>query len=164
MLRSRIGFSTTNHLLSRVVRFVTRSNCSHVFFVYYDQDFCLDMVMEAHWSYRLIPLDQFTKTNKIIRIITPKHDIDLAIKSSVHWLGSLYDAKGLVGMAWVKLGRWLRHCWKNPFRSTANVYCSEAVTRGLLDQRYPGFNSMDAETVGPDDLLEFFITESAKTT
>lgn len=157
MSRTRIGFSTTNNPLSRIIRRFTGSECSHVWFVYFDEDFQQDMVMEAHWTYQLIPLKTFARKNKIVDIITPKYPIDDAVKSSVEWLGTAYDVSGLLGMSWVLLGRKLRHLWKNPFRSARNVYCSEAVTRGLLAAHYPLLNrGVDPEAVSPSDLITWF--------
>ena len=69
----------------------------------------------------------------------------------------MYDVTGLLGMAWVKIGRWLKHCWKNPFRSTRNIYCSEAVVRGLIEEKYPELPFKDPETVDPNEILEWFV-------
>lgn len=164
MSNARIGFSTTDHLLSRVIRFVTNSEVSHVWFVYWDEDWKCDMVMEAHYTWQLIPLDIFKKSNLVVEIIEPVYPVDDAVRFAVQWLGSGYDVKGLIGGAIVKVGKWLHHCWKNPFRSTRNVYCSEGVSRGLLGGksplgfecgRYAGFKFEDPETIEPEEMRKW---------
>ena len=81
MLNPRIGFSTTNHLLSKIIKKITNSKCSHVWFLYYDENFKCDMVMEAHFTYQVIPFEMFKKNNKIIEIVVPKHLIESSIIS-----------------------------------------------------------------------------------
>lgn len=158
-MHTRIGFSTTNHLLSRIIRKITGSKVSHVWWVFFDEALGCDMVMEAHFTYRLVPLSQFERTNKIIAIVTPRYSIDAAMRATTKWLGTAYDVTGLIGAGIVAVARRLRHCVKNPFRSARNVYCSESVMRGLLVAGYPSLSG-DPETVEPDDLLEFFNSET----
>ena len=160
-LKTRIGFSTqTTNPFSAMIRKFTGGQCSHVWWLYYDLDFGIDMVMDAHETgYRLVPLTMFMQRNKIIATIDPIHDVDEALLHSVQWLGSMYDFAGLIGGLWVMLGRIFRRKWKNPMRSSANVFCSEATARGLLSQKYPGFENVDPETLTPDDILKFFRSE-----
>jgi hypothetical protein len=164
-LKTRIGWSTQRYNpVSALIRSMTGAQCSHVWWIYYDLDFGIDMVMDAHETgYRLIPFTTFQKRNKIVAIIQPKHDVDDALLFSVQWLGTMYDFAGLLGAAWVQVGRFLRRQWKNPFRSKSNVYCSEAVARGLISQSYPNLTVDDPEVVTPDQLLKFYEAETGGT-
>lgn len=160
-LSTRIGFSTQlNNPGSSFIRWVSRSKCSHVWWLYHDLDFDIEMVMEASdFGYRIIPFEVFKHKNTIISIIKPKHSVDEAVKHSVQWLGTMYDFAGLAGVGWVQLGRFFKRQWKNPFRSKGNVYCSESKTRGLIHINYPNLIFKDPEVVTPDNLLNFFENE-----
>ena len=64
---TRIGFSTTDALLSRLIRRLTRSKVSHAWLVYHDVDFDREMVMEAVGAgFRIVPLDKFARHNRIV--------------------------------------------------------------------------------------------------
>ncbi len=160
---TRIGFSTTDALLSRLIRRFTRSKVSHAFLVYFDVDFDREMVMEAVGAgFRIVPLDKFAKHNRVVEIVTPRHSIDEGLKTAVDWLGQGYDTKGLVGMAFLLAMRALRRRTRrvrNLFASRASLFCSEAVARACLASRYPGF-TQDPETTSPQDLYAFFEAES----
>lgn len=161
---TRIGFSTTNALLSRLIRWGTRSPVSHAFLVYFDVDFDREMVMEAVGAgFRIVPLDKFAKHNRIVEIVTPRHPIDEGLKAAVDWLGEGYDKSGLVGLAALLLFRALRlrmRRARNVFASRRTLFCSEAVARACRAAKYPGF-AQDPETTTPEDLYVFFRTEAA---
>lgn len=157
---SQIGFSTRTGIVPSIIRWVTRSKVSHVWFTYNDQDFKCRMVMEAGFhGFTLVPYENFVKHNNIIKVVNPKYDIDEGLASVSKWLGSLYDVRGLLGMAFVMLGRFLRLKWKNPFRNTKFLFCSESIARAMLACNYPGSSGMDPEAVTPQDLLKFFEVE-----
>lgn len=162
---TRIGFSTTDALLSRLVRWLTRSEVSHAFLVYFDVDFDRDMVMEAAGAgFRIVPLDKFARHNRIVEIVTPRHPIDEGLKAAVDWLGEGYDAPGLVGMGFLLAFRALRRRTRrvrNLIASRRALFCSEAVARACRACRYPGFDR-DPETTTPQDLYAFFQAEAAK--
>lgn len=160
---TRIGFSTTQALLSRVIRFFTRSPVSHAFLVYRDVDFEREMVMEAVGAgFRIVPLDRFEKHNTVVRIFTPRHPIDEGLRAAVDWLGESYDSGGLLGMALLLLARSLKLRLKrrNVLASSRSLFCSEAVARACRASRYPGFR-LDPETTSPQDLFAFFSAEAA---
>ena len=108
-MTTRIGFSTPKQFnpVSWLVRTVTGSKASHAFFVYHDQDFDMDMVMEAHeLGFRLTPFEHFKKKNKLVGLFVPKHPIDTGLKYvAQRYLGTMYDYSGLVGEIVVMAGR-----------------------------------------------------------
>jgi hypothetical protein len=160
---TRIGFSTTNALLSRLIRRLTGSRVSHAFLVYRDVDFDREMVMEAVGAgFRIVPLDKFARHNRIVGIVTPRHPIDEGLRSAVDWLGEGYDAPGLVGMAVLLAVRALRlrtRRMRNLLASRRALFCSEAVARACRACAYPGFDR-DPETTTPQDLYAFFEAEA----
>jgi hypothetical protein len=159
---TRIGFSTTDALLSRLIRRLTRSRVSHAWLVYRDVDFDREMVMEAVGAgFRIVPLDKFARHNRIVEIVTPRYSIDEGLKAAVDWLGEGYDRRGLVGMALLLLFRALRRRTRgvrNLIASPRALFCSEAVARACRASGYPGFER-DPETTTPQDLYAFFQAE-----
>jgi hypothetical protein len=155
----RIGFSTPRAFnpVSWAVRKLTGSRASHAFFVYYDVDFDMDVVLEAHeLGFRLTPRKAFERGNRIVKLVTPRHALDVGLKYvAQRYLGSMYDFAGLVGMVVVMFGRWLRRRWRNPFRGSKNVYCSEAVIIAMkASAGYEGLK-LSSES-SPQDLLNYF--------
>jgi hypothetical protein len=160
---TRIGFSTTDALLSRAIRRLTGSRVSHAFLVYRDVDFDREMVMEAVGAgFRIVPLDKFAKHNRIVEIVTPRHPIDEGLRAAVEWLGEGYDTRGLLGMAVLLAARALRRRarLRNLLANRRALFCSEAVARACRAARYPGFDR-DPETTSPQDLYAFFQAEAA---
>lgn len=152
----RIGFSTTTHLLSRVIRWFTDAAVSHAWVLYYDEDFDCDCVLEfTEGGCRITTYASFQKKNKIVKVWTPQCSIRTGFTKMREWLDAGYDYLGLFGMIWVQLGRWLHRKWKNPWASSKKAFCSEGVARVLLYANYPGLEYLDPERTTPADLLEF---------
>ena len=156
---TRVGFSTPKSFnpLSWLIRRLTGSRASHAFFVYYDHDFQMDVVMEAHeLGFRLVPLEHFAKLNTIVKLVTPKFPIDIGVRMvAQRYLGSTYDYAGLIGMSVVMFGRFLKRKWKNPFRGSKSVYCSESVIDAMLWS--PGYEKLDLDPdSSPEDTLDHY--------
>ena len=118
------------------------------------------MVLEAtEGGFRIVPLDKFSQQNFVVAVFVPKHSIEAGLKAAVDWLGEHFDYTGLVGMAFVAMGRWLRRKWNNPWASSKAMFCSEAVVRVLQASNYPGAEDMAPTGTSPEDLLEFFHKE-----
>ena len=78
----RVGFSTPKSFnpVSWLVRKFTGSRASHAFFVYHDADWDMDVVLEAHeLGIRLLPLAHFERTNRVVKLVTPKYPIDAGL-------------------------------------------------------------------------------------
>lgn len=156
----RVGFSTPNRFnpVSWLVRRLTRSKASHTWFLYWDSDLEMNMVMEAHeLGFRLIPFDHFKRSNTVVALFDPRCSIDVGLKLIAReYLSSRYDFAGLLGMAWVKLGRWLKRKWRNPLQSARHLFCSEALALAMrLSDGYDDFK-LDPEAVDPQTMLEYF--------
>jgi len=159
----RIGFSTGSSWLSCVIRWFTDSAASHAWILYWDSEFEADCVLEfTRGGCRITTLTSFEKHNRVVKKALPRHPISLGMKKVAEWLDKPYDYKGLFGMVWVMVGRWLHRKWKNPWGSAQAMFCSEAVARVLRAADYPGTEYWDPETISPQDLFEFFLRESSK--
>jgi len=154
-----VGFSTqTKNPLSAIIRFFTGSPISHTWLLVEDPVFGMKMVMEAdEFGIRLIPYDRFQLGNDIKYLITlnSNWDYGLGLATAGEWLSSMYDFSGLIGMAFVVIGRWLKRKWNNPFASHSAMFCSELVVRFLQASQYPGTKDFVPEDTTPQDLLTF---------
>ena len=158
----RIGFSTTNHLVSRIIRKLTGSIVSHTWVLYYDEDFKCDCVIEfTKGGCRLSTFDRFKQRNLIVKIWTPQCSVQKGFVGLRNFLEAGYDYIGLFGMLFVLFARWLKKKIRNPFASSKKLFCSECVVRLLQNAEYPRSDTLDPETVTPDDLYHFAIREEA---
>jgi len=158
----QIGFSTGTGLVSRIIRWFTRSTVSHAWILYFDQEFGCDCILEATAEgFRIQSFEKFRSENRIIATFTPKIVLTPGFKSMAAWLGAYYDFGGLFGMAWVLLGRWLRRRWRNPLASSRTMFCSEAVARLCFAAGYRGDIFEQPENTSPQDLYEFFLNEGS---
>jgi hypothetical protein len=155
----RVGFSTgKKNVLSAVIRFFTGSKVSHAWLLLEDTYFGLPLVLEATTEgFRLIPYAKFQAKTTVIEVVDldPTYPVDSGVKQAAQWLGDSYDFGGLLGSAFVLVGRWLKRKWKNPSASSKAMFCSEAVVRVLQASSYPGADQLDPEATTPQDLLDY---------
>lgn len=162
-MTTRVGFSTPKGFApaSWLVRKLTKSEWSHAFFVYFDQDWGADMVLEASAvGFRILPLEKYVKKNHC-RLLVPAKPIDEGVKKvALTFVGDRFDYEGLLGMVVPVVGGWLKRKWRNPFRSADKVFCSESVA--LAARLSPGYLGGLPETdVTPQQLLEWFEAQIA---
>lgn len=151
-------FSTTDSLISRVIRFLTKSKASHVCLLYYDLNFRDWMIIEAaEHGFSLIQLDKFCEKNRVITILVPKYDIANGLRHISRWFSTDYDYSGLVGMSVVLFGRMIKKRFKNIFQQKRKRFCSESVVQMLQAIDYPKSDKLNASETTPDDLERFFI-------
>ncbi len=154
-----LGFSTPRSFnpVSAIVRRFTQSECSHCFFLYWDDDFECDMVLESHeLGFRLITWERFVRKNRIIALVEPTHSLDPGFVRLGEWVGSAYDFGGLVGQAFVQLGRWLQRKWRNPLSSSSSMFCSESIARCMQWASHPDAQNFSPKETTPQDLLTFY--------
>lgn len=162
-MNTRIGFSTPNWFnpVSWLVRKLTKSRASHAWFVYYDLDWKRDMVLEAHeLGFRLLPYSKFKKANKVVGVFKTKESLDEATNWVCDHLGEPYDFGGLIGMAFVLIGRFFKRKWKNPLQNSKAMFCSEMVVSVLQMVRFPATRHIDPHSTSPEDLLLLLESES----
>ncbi len=147
----KIGFSTTDKLLSRVIRKITNASVSHCWFLF--EAHGKEFVLQADiGGVRITPFTKWEKKWKSIQLIEPKVEIDLS--SAWDMLDENYDYGGLIGNAWVYLGLLFKKKWKNPFENARSLFCSELVIKVLQTANYPGAAELNSSTTTPAQILE----------
>ena len=160
-----IGFSTPKSFnpVSWVVRKFTKSKASHTWFMYYDLDFEMWMVMEAHeLGFRLIPFERFRSKNNVVGVFTTRTSLSEGLKWAAQWLGTAYDFAGLVGMAWVVLGRIFKRRWRNPLQNSHAMFCSEMALTVLQSSSVGWAKEAEPHETSPQDLLDMFEAEAGR--
>ena len=154
----RVGFSTTNALTSRLIRFFTRSKVSHAWVSFRDETLDKTLVMHAtRIGYNVETWKQFTSHNTLVAMYGCDYDLRPGLQEVANWLGTQYDFEGILGFLWVLFMRWFHVKRRNPFRDAAKLFCSEAVLMVLKFSeaiKIPGVKEMKRKTTDPEELLE----------
>ena len=153
----RIGFSTTNLFISKIIRWLTGSSCSHSYISFTDKALNMRMVMQAEvWGFELRPWKRWLKTNLLVAEFKPVagslHDALLITAQS---LGTKFDYKSalLIGLKSL-LSMWYKSKFSlNPNNSPIKMTCSEAVVRFLKEGGYKTVKDCDPELTSPAELL-----------
>jgi len=125
-----ICFSTTDGLISRLIRWFTKSNVSHCYLTFRDQTLDRVMVMETNLAgFVLVPWkEELLKGRRLIARYTvcvdEKKQIE-AIRRLACYLGTGYDFVRLLRLAIG--GFWQK--FKNPSHAPTKILCSESVVR-----------------------------------
>ncbi len=78
-------------------------------------------------------------------------------------MGSAYDFGGLIGQAFVQLGRWFKRKVRNPLSSSRSMFCSESIARCMQWAEHPDAKSFTPKETTPQDLLTFYRQEGRST-
>ena len=152
----KIGFSTTNSIVSRAIRWFTKSAVSHCFILFEDSFLGCDLLLEASaGGFQVMRFDVFAAKNRVVRLVPLSQPILYGVQEATRWLGDSYDYLGLVGSAVMMVARWAKRKIKNPLHAPRSMFCSEAIVRALQTANYPGASGLDPASVTPEDLLEF---------
>ena len=147
----KIGFSTTDMLLSRIIRLVTSSKTSHCWFLF--EAHGKQFVLQADiGGVRITPYSKWAKKWKIVAIVEPKYKVDLA--PAWDMLDENYDYGGLLGNAWVYLGHLFKKKWKNPLNDARSLFCSELAVKVLQASNYPGADKLDPAATSPEEVFK----------
>jgi hypothetical protein len=152
-----IGFSTTNRIFSRLIKWATRSRASHAFV----------MVKVAgepiiiHATHNGVNCDHykvFKKSKKIVvqyKLEVPEENKLAATATALKLLDRPYDFLSIVGFGWVLFNKALGRQTKNPFRNRTAYQCSEFALEILRAAGVKGLDQFDRELVSPEDLMNF---------
>ena len=149
-----IGFSTTNLLVSRLIRWVTRGKCSHAWVSFWDDTLQQYMVMQAELhGYEVVPWKRWQSKNKLVAAFAPVEAVDLMpdVRFIGQYLGASYDLKSAV---WSGLKRWVKSRWRRPSKSPSSLMCSEAVCRLLQNGKFQCVAGVNPELVSPQELWD----------
>lgn len=151
----KVGFSTSTSLISRIVRFFTRSKISHTFLLLDKAFLGGDMVLQANpGGFVLLTYEAFQSSNEVLELVELSHSILPGLQRSTGWLGKKYDYLAVLGLVPVLAGRAMGRKWRNPF-NTKSVFCSEVIVHIMKASGYPGSESLDADSMTPQDLHDF---------
>lgn len=156
-----IGFSTTRLLSSRIIRWATRSSCSHSFIAFDDRALDMRMVMQAEsWGYELRPWDRWIRHNTLVAEFRPiGPHLEDALREISRRLGTKFDywSAFIIGLkslfqSWSR-NRYTLNLNQSPWKLT----CSEAVVRFLKHGKYVAVKKSDPETTSPGSLLKIIL-------
>jgi hypothetical protein len=152
-----VGFSTTNQLISRIIRWFTKATTSHCFFVF-DLFGKAWILQSDFFGVVVLPAEKFLKSNTLVAMapIPELGEQDLA--RAMEHLGGAYDFGGLLGGIWPVIGRWFKKKWSNPWENPKALFCSEFVVTSLQMSGFPGADKLVASETTPED-LKHFLTE-----
>jgi len=148
-----VVFSTSNHLLSKIIRFFTKSQVSHcsVWFTL----FGVPLVLQASvGGVKPALLSEWMKHNKVVQKLKLRIDVTAGLTEALGLLNAGYDYVGLFGYFYVLVGRWLSKKVKNPLASPTRVVCSEFVLRLDAKDQIPEWNDLEWESTDPQLLME----------
>jgi hypothetical protein len=146
-----VCFSTTNGLMSRIIRWFTRAKTSHALITFRSETLDKVFVMEANGrGFMLQPWAKWRRKNTLVAryaLAVPTAQQMTALRALAEFLGTEYDYVSLLGFAW----RRFRARSSNPFDDPTQLICSEAVAKFLAAAGLNEFS--EAETWTPGDLL-----------
>jgi len=146
-----VCFTTTNNVVSRLIRFFTRSKVSHSVITYRDSVLGRVMVMEANWNgFRNVPWSLWKKKNVIVARYSlmgkPARSVTRSLGEQADYLGTGYDYTALISLV---LRRFVKR-FRNPFGSSSKFFCSESVATFLSSVGVAGVDDPSGWT--PDDV------------
>jgi hypothetical protein len=159
-MRCLIGFSTSDSLISRVIRWFTKATVSHTYIVFdYIPQADHELYEAVGHGFHLSTRDKLTRgSTRIIKEVPVDLNVPLAFAVCRKWLETPYDFSGLFGEAWVQVGKLFGQRWPNPWANAHSMFCSEAATF-LMQIAAPNgplrlvIRNLDARQTDPEMLL-----------
>jgi hypothetical protein len=146
-----IGFSTSYTIISKIIRWFTKSRVSHTYIAFDDSNLEKRIIMEANlYGYKLMQYECWIRKNKVVAEFVCKEDLTKSLKYMAKELGKDYDFWSALGLV---VRRWVSKRYKNPFRNSRKMHCSEAIT--LFLQRTELALELDPKSTTPEDLLQY---------
>jgi hypothetical protein len=125
-------FTTSNTLVSRIIRWFTNGRVSHAMILYDDPTWGGQWCAEATvGGVKMVPAEKAMKG--VYAVYKCKFDALPALQAVREEIGDRYDYIGLLYFGWVILmWRLFKKKWKRPWRRAGEEYCSEFVAMMLL--------------------------------
>lgn len=156
-MRIAVGFSWTNTLVSKGIRWFTKSQVSHVYIRVYDSTFKTYFILHSDMPGVVFTLaEQFDKENTVIEeYIISDPRLDEALRKNLWHLGKKYDYVKIVNLAWaIILKRWFVRKIKNPEISPKSLICVDFVLYVLNDA---GLTELPIGNMTQLELKEWFV-------
>lgn len=152
-----IGFSTTNKVFSRVIRWATGSKASHTYLLVK----VAGEPIVIHSTQQGVNCDHYKKFKKSKNIVTeyklliPEETEKIVLSAALKLLDRPYDFPSIIGFGWVLLNKAFGRKTKNPFPNRSAYQCSEFGLEMLKTAGINGLEDFDRELVSPEDLIDF---------
>lgn len=129
-MRLAFGFSRTNNLPSRLIRFFIKSPISHTYVRVYDKFFKVPLILHSDFGgVQIVLAEKFDIENIAIEeYIIDDFRMDDAVKSNLWHLGKGYSYVKLVNWAWaIILKRWFVRKMTDPSENPAKLICTDFI-------------------------------------
>lgn len=158
----KLGFSTTNKILSRLVRWFTKSKVSHCFVIF--EWLGEEWVLESEWAgIQIVPMSSFMARQNIIVETIELPDVTMEdLKPALKDAGVPYDYSGLFGSIFPIIGHWFKMRWSNPWNNSKAMFCSEFIVKWFQEMGFEPANNLVPEDTTPDQLLKVLMEHLEK--
>lgn len=135
-MKLKIGFSTTNSIWSKIIRWITKANMSHTYIKFYDSTLGTDLIL--HSDYSGVEFDLAEKFH-ISNFVIEEYEIDdarldKAIKNNLWHLGKRYDYYKMFNFIFfIMFKRWFIRKVKNPIVDVKKILCVDFILYALND-------------------------------
>ena len=146
-------FTSSSALISRTIRFFTRSRTSHtaIGLELFGTPFFLHATVGG---IQMTPRARWLKTNRVVAEFKIVPDLSAGLQDALHHIGDAYDYVGLLGFLLVLTAKKLGRTRRNLFASPSAMVCSElALHLDLTGSKIPEWRGLDPERTSPEDLL-----------
>lgn len=149
-----VVFSTSKHLFSKVIRFLTRSKVSHASISVHLHG--VPVIIESTvGGVKIYPRAKFEKENTLVYEYEVLPDMYAELKRAIEDVGEGYDYVGILGYIPVIVAKWFKKKVKNPLASANKMVCAEFVVSIDKDNKmFPKEITDAAEEVSPQDLVD----------
>lgn len=152
-----VGFSTSKAWYSRLIRWFTKSRCSHTFLLVKMLGELL-VFQEGPLGWGAKSFTQFKEENTVVDLI-PVEGLEDGFKKTLPQLGMPYGYLPLLGMFPVMVAKRLGWHMRNPLRGIHTPFCSARNAQIIQDSPqcpfYERAKSLDPMSTSPEDLWEF---------
>lgn len=153
MIPLTLAFTSSSALISRTIRFFTKSRTSHtaIGLELFGAPFFLHATVGG---IQMTPRARWLKTNRVVAEFRVVPDLSEGLQAALHHIGDEYDYAGLFGFLLVLFAQKFGRTRRNLFASPTAMVCSELARHlDLEGKKIPEWRGLDPERTSPEDLL-----------
>jgi len=155
----RIGFSTTNGIMSKAIRWFTHSKASHSYIIFLAEGQTLMVEADQH-GVICEDYSNFKKKNKIVAefelTVTPEEEHKI-VGYALQQLTRPYNFLEILGYVWIIVNKTFGRTVKQPFKDRSAYVCSELVICSLQAGNFPLSHFMNRFVTPPEGIIEFLL-------
>jgi hypothetical protein len=151
-MKIAVGFSTTNSLFAKAVRFFTNSTISHTYIRFYDKTLKTYLILHSDFGGTQFSLaERFDAENiSMYEYIINNETLDKAIADNLWHLDKKYHYRKIWSWMWlIMLKRWVVRKIKDPIENPKKLICTDFVVFIL---NAAGVTDIEIGSMTPDDL------------